>query len=109
MGIGHLLIHTASVKRRTVTADSQGGFSESRVEQVAALPCRVSLKSANERVEAGTVKGIGMYTIYTLSGVDVKLDDHFTINSATYEITGVKRPSAGTHLEWDAERVEDAR
>lgn len=64
------------------------------------------MKSANERIRANKVEGIGKYKIFVGSGETINVHDTLTVGVVVYEIVGLNYPSRGDHIELEAERID---
>jgi ABC-type transporter Mla maintaining outer membrane lipid asymmetry permease subunit MlaE len=108
MGISARLTTTASVVTTTRTTDGLGGFTTLTPSTVtSALMCRISMKVKSERDLGEQVKSKGDHTIFILATTTISPGMVLTADGRDYEILNVRRPSRGTHLELDAEDLEN--
>ena len=105
MGISSRLTTTASVRRVSRTADSQGGFTHGETT-VGNISCRISMKNADERLRANKEEGLGSYKVFTLTTADLQVGDDLVVGSLRYEVIALIRPSRGNHYEWEADLIE---
>lgn len=104
--IEHLLYELVTIERPTRTHDGQGGWRKGW-QEVGKERTRIRPQSARER-DAGPVgQGHLSYVAYFRFEADVRRGDRIRRASGeTLTVIAVRRPSAGHHLEVDAEAVQ---
>jgi head-tail adaptor len=97
---------TCTIERRSLVADTLGGYTETWATLASGVACRLSAMSApSEVVVAERWAGRAMYQLTVPAGQDVTADDRVVVGSVTYEVAGLN--SAGA---WEtARRVIVAR
>lgn len=84
-----LLSQLATIKRRTLASDGEGGQTESFATVASNVPCLVSReRQALDTVEAGALANQQLWRIRFLSTVDVRETDQIEIGSRTYVVAG---------------------
>jgi len=81
---------TAQVRRKSLTSDGAGGYTESW-STVAAVACRVapSGQSPQERVIAERLTATAIWTVTLPAGTDVRPADRIVVGSRAFEVVGV--------------------
>ncbi|MFO7274416.1 MAG: phage head closure protein [Bacillota bacterium] len=108
--ITHLLNRVVTIERKTRTHDGQGGWKEGW-QVVGTIRARVRPSTARERSAVAIVpEAIVTHVLYTEYGADIRRDDRVTLEDGTrLKVVAVLRPSAGHHLEVQAEEVQHGR
>lgn len=97
-----MLNKTATIERRTRTADDQGGWTIT-YNEVGSVDCRVSPKSSKERLVADSDEAQITHVLYCLADEDIARGDIATVDSLELEIIAIREPSqASEHWEIDA-------
>lgn len=101
-----LLNETLTVERITRTHDGQGGWREGW-QTVGTERARVRPASARERQTGAVTEAEVTHVVYLRLEADVRRGDRL-VRAGGEELTvvAVRRPSAGHHLEVDAEAVQ---
>lgn len=99
--IAHLLNRTATQKRATKASDGRGGFNRSSMSDIeTALPVRVQVAGASERVTAQTKDGAVVTHIgYALPDALIVRGDmlHMNDGAEVFEVLAAGRPSVAAH------------
>ncbi|ADU50167.1 phage head-tail adaptor [Thermaerobacter marianensis DSM 12885] len=102
----HLLNETVQIQRRTRTSDGQGGWKEGW-QDVGTARVRIRPASAREREAGAVTEALLSHVVYALDGADIRRGDRLVRASGeTLAVISVRQPSAGHHLEIDAEAVQ---
>lgn len=101
-----LLNETVALERVSRTSDGQGGWLESW-QQVGTQRARVRPASAREREAGAVTEALVTHVVYLPPGADVRRGDRIRrANGEELTVVAVRRPSAGHHLEVDAEAIQ---
>ncbi|HEY8414805.1 MAG TPA: head-tail adaptor protein [Thermaerobacter sp.] len=104
--IVHLLNEVVTVERRTRIPDGQGGWREDW-RQVGTERARVRPASAREREAGAVTEALVSHVVYFRDGADIRRGDRLgRASGERLTVVAVRRPSAGHHLEVDAEAVQ---
>lgn len=97
---------TCTISRKSLVADTMGGYTETWATLTASVACRLSpLSAPTEAIMAERYGGRQTWQLTLPAGQDVTHDDRVVISSTTYEVVGLN--SAGA---WEtARRVIVAR
>jgi len=102
----HLLNETVQVERPTRTADGQGGWKEGW-QAAGLVRVRIRPASAREREAGAVTEALLTHVVYAMDGADIRRGDRLVRESGEQlAVIAVRRPSAGHHLEIDAEAVQ---
>ena len=102
----HLLNETVQVQRPTRAPDGQGGWREGW-QDVGAARVRIRPASAREREAGAVTEALLSHVVYAMDGADIRRGDRLVRASGEMlTVIAVRRPSAGHHLEIDAEAVQ---
>lgn len=105
-----LLPDTATIYRRTVTADDSGGESADWSTKVGEVKCRLSATSAKSRardaVRGERIEAAEGWIVSLPIGTDVTETDRLTINDTTYEVvSALDSRSFGVNIRLIVKRV----
>jgi len=81
---------TAQIKRKTLTSDNAGGYTEAW-NTVATVACRVSPTGQlpQERVIAERLTATSIWTLTLPALTDVRAEDRIAVGARTFEVVGV--------------------
>ena len=90
---------TCTIKRRTLTSDGAGGYTESWSDQATGVACRIapirSLSDAEAAV-GGALQGKSVWQLTLPAGQDIQHTDRVVVGGATYEVV-----SLGSEGAWE--------
>ena len=102
----HLLNETVQVQRPARTPDGQGGWKEGW-QEVGTARVRIRPASAREREAGAVTEALLSHVVYALDGADIRRADRLLrTDGGILHVIAVRQPSAGHHLEIDAEAVQ---
>lgn len=105
MPIGHLLNQTVEIQRNQRTSDGAGGFADLYVTMVM-VPSRRRPATVREASVAGQVRADISDVFYFEAGTSMAVQDRLVLDGESWEVVGVKHPSADHHLEVLAARSQ---
>ncbi|HEY8414409.1 MAG TPA: head-tail adaptor protein [Thermaerobacter sp.] len=101
-----LLNEMVTIERRTRTHDGQGGW-KTGWQEVGKERTRIRPAWAREREAGAVTEARVTHVAYFRPGADVRRGDRLRRdNGEALDVISVRRPSAGHHLEVDAEAVQ---
>ncbi|MGE5589205.1 MAG: head-tail adaptor protein [Bacillota bacterium] len=106
--LGTLLNRVLEIRRLSRVPDGQGGWLEQRVT-VGTVRGRIRPASASEsaqRYSGAQNLAVVTHVAYLPAGTDVRRDDELVDGNLVVTVRTVRPPSAGHHLEVDAEEVQ---
>ena len=105
MPIAHLLNLSVEIQRRTRTSDGAGGFVETYAK-LATVAARRRPVSVREIEIAGRTGAKVSDVFYFEAGTALGVQDRLVVGPESWEVVGLKHPSAEHHLEVFAERTQ---